>query len=271
MADSKTSTAYLYTLADPRTGEVRYVGWTGDPKKRLRAHLTEARDTASWRGRNYKSNWIRSLIRLGIKPSFRVVALLEADEARWAEIKYIASLRMHGARLVNTTDGGEGMRGYKPSEETRRRLSEAQRGKHHTPESKAKLSAALCGRVFSQEHRAKLSDSNRRRGQRPSEVRAKISQSKKGKPIRPRSPEAIERGAAKLRGKKRPPYSEEWRAALSRAGMGRKMPPRTPEWRAAQSAQKTGIHPSVETRARMSEAHLRYYAAKQSERERSSK
>ena len=44
------------------------------------------------------------------------------------------------------------------SEETRRKLSEAQKGKKHSEKTRRKLSEAKKGKTFSEEHRNKLSE-----------------------------------------------------------------------------------------------------------------
>jgi len=64
--------------------------------------------------------------------------------------------------LYNMTDGGDGSSGCIPSEETRRKMSEA--GK---------------GRIFSKEHRRKIGESNKRRIV-SAETRRKISDAHKG-------------------------------------------------------------------------------------------
>lgn len=39
--------AFLYVLADPRTGEVRYVGMTGNPKRRIQDHINRKKSEIS--------------------------------------------------------------------------------------------------------------------------------------------------------------------------------------------------------------------------------
>lgn len=70
--------------------------------------------------------------------------------------------------LVNMTDGGEGMLGYKTSEETREKLSLARTGKKHTEETLKKLSLAKKGKPsnrkgikMSEEHKAKIGKANK--------------------------------------------------------------------------------------------------------------
>jgi hypothetical protein len=89
---------------------------------------------------------------IGLKPEIRFVAKVdgEGDEA---EMFYIAYFKMLGARLTNSTDGGEGL--SNPSEEVRRKIGLANLGRKGKPawnkgkpmsmESKRKLSEAKMG------------------------------------------------------------------------------------------------------------------------------
>ena len=105
MADLKTTTtrsAKLYTLADPRTGKVRYGGQTLMPTKmRITDHVCQAR--YAYR-RDAKSKWIRSLLAVGLRPLMRVVAIVEAENIASVENGYIAILRARGCDLLNSLD-----------------------------------------------------------------------------------------------------------------------------------------------------------------------
>lgn len=48
--------------------------------------------------------------------------------------------------MTNSTDGGEGIRGYVPSEETRKKLSDVHRGAIFTKERREKISKSLTGK-----------------------------------------------------------------------------------------------------------------------------
>src|ERR1700757_1290934 len=94
---------YIYSLSDPRTGEVRYIGkTTGTLKARLYSHNYHAR-----RGRDgYVQRWLRSL---GTPASIAVldqavcVTHLDALEREW-----ISYGRRLGWRLTNSAVGGSG-------------------------------------------------------------------------------------------------------------------------------------------------------------------
>lgn len=91
----------IYTLSHPITNEIRYVGKTKYALEvRLRKHLVTKEI-------NYRGNWIRSLIKLNLKPKIELIE--EVDEFGWQEIEkyWIAQLKTWGFKLINLTDGGE--------------------------------------------------------------------------------------------------------------------------------------------------------------------
>lgn len=111
----------IYTLADPRTNEIRYVGLTCKTlASRRSSHLTDARNLSK---KNHRTHWLRSLLKQQLKP---VIELLDEassyDDLIKLEIYWISQLKAWNFRLINETDGGEGSVGYK-----------------HTPESMLKI------------------------------------------------------------------------------------------------------------------------------------
>lgn len=91
----------IYTLSHPVTSEIRYVGKTKYSLEiRLRKHLVTKEV-------NYRGNWIRSLIKLNLKP--KIELLDEVEEYNWQYIEkyWIAQLKTWGFRLINLTEGGE--------------------------------------------------------------------------------------------------------------------------------------------------------------------
>lgn len=99
----------VYTLSDPESQEIRYVGVTHNPLSRLSEHLSKAKGGEN----NHRACWIRSLLKKGLAPLFQVVET--GAGGGWAdrEMQWISDLRGKGCRLVNGTDGGEGTLGYK--------------------------------------------------------------------------------------------------------------------------------------------------------------
>ncbi len=94
---------YIYTLSDPRTGEIRYVGKTTKINKRFSGHLTESR-----RGDiSHKCNWIRSLLTIGLKPVIEVLDTYDGDDWTWLEMYWISQFKIWGYNLTNNSEGGE--------------------------------------------------------------------------------------------------------------------------------------------------------------------
>ena len=82
--------------------------------------------------------------------------------------------------LHNRTDGGDGVSGYIPSYETRRKLSEASKGKIVSEETRKKLSASSKGKTVSEETKRKMSEVHK--GHNVSEeTKKKLSEANKGK------------------------------------------------------------------------------------------
>lgn len=93
-------TTFIYTLVDPRCGEVRYVGKTDDPIGRAKTHL---RKEATIKGR-----WVQSLIADGVAPVLEILDEVPFDEWMFWEQYWIQFLRGHGCRLMNGDNGGLG-------------------------------------------------------------------------------------------------------------------------------------------------------------------
>ena len=149
-------TTFIYTLSDPRTGFVRYVGKSNDPKNRLARHLCESRAKQTC----HRHCWIASLLKEGVLPQLLIIE--ECDRLKWPDSErfWIASLRLAGCDLVNRSDGGSGNDGYKFSDELRAQFSAQRKGRPLSERNKQNIAAALRGMPKSPEHRAKLSLAN---------------------------------------------------------------------------------------------------------------
>ncbi len=180
---------YVYELVT-NEGEIIYVGkGKGD---RMYQHVKTAKGNSVSRKKNLKLyNKISSIINNGgfIKPEI-VFESYDEKECLDKEVSLINEIGLDN--LCNLTEGGEGTSGFKLSEETRRRMSEAKKkqwrenprvtseetkkkiseslkgnkhnvGKKHSEETKKKMSEAKKGRVFTEEHKRKLSEALKNR------------------------------------------------------------------------------------------------------------
>jgi hypothetical protein len=214
----------IYGLLDPRTDELRYVGKSASGMVRPKAHCFPSQ----LRHHNRRVAWIKSLLAADVKPEIAVLEEVEnAESLPELEKLAIQHYRSMGFDLVNGTDGGEGTLGRKlsaearakisaarkgwcPSDDTRRRMSEGQ--KHRAPfseehlshltdaqrlrrdttnvseETKRKIAAWNIGRKMSDEAKAKMSAANKARAAKPpspstfsADVKAKMSASAKAR------------------------------------------------------------------------------------------
>lgn len=168
----------IYVLKDPRSEEIRYVGKTTNLRVRFNSHLAVARIGRPERVNHIDSHcarWIRCLLRDEIRPKMEVIETTEHASER--ERFWIKHFRMHGARLTNHTDGGEGQPGLRQSEITRHRHSVARiRFFNENPSARRALSEALMGHVVSDVTRRKQSEKAKlRKPSKMSNLRRKIS------------------------------------------------------------------------------------------------
>lgn len=137
----------IYALCHPGTQEIRYIGKTKQPKRRLAGHVCKARLGT----KTHVADWIRSL---NADPAMKILATVPESSASEIEIMTIAHFRARGYRLTNLTDGGDGHSGVKASFETRAKLRASHLGHHHSKESRAKIGAASMGNKYALGHRA---------------------------------------------------------------------------------------------------------------------
>lgn len=143
----------LYTLIDPFTKEIRYVGYSKRVKTRLWEHIRDAKKQT----KTHKSDWIRQVLSKGSLPIVEIIKSSDdISEIKLSEISLIKEYRDNGFLLTNLTDGGDGnttkMKENHP-------LRNWNKGKKMSDESKKKLSQSRKGIKFSDEHRKKLSES----------------------------------------------------------------------------------------------------------------
>ena len=132
---------FIYTLSDPKTGLVRYIGKTKYINKRLYQHLRDCN-----KSNNHKNFWIRSLLNENLMPIFDLIDEVEENEWQYWESFWICQFKSWGFKLTNSTDGGEGNNNQFFSKETRKKLSDKFSGsgnpffnKKHSEETKEKM------------------------------------------------------------------------------------------------------------------------------------
>lgn len=114
---------FIYALCEPGTRTVRYIGKTHNIKKRFRQHSKEGGKLKTHLG-----CWIRSL---PSPPEMIIIREVSGDGSK-AERRCIRLAKYFGMRLVNSTEGGDGVT--------------------MTPEIREKISAALSGKAFTPSH-----------------------------------------------------------------------------------------------------------------------
>lgn len=180
---------FIYALLDPGTDDIRYVGKSDDPPRRLTYHIQQAKHQHS-----HKAHWIMTLLRKNTRPDLRILAEVSDDNWEQEEMRYIAEAIQAGHVLTNGDSGGRGGRrattelrlrlsnqrmGVRLSEETKQKISKAHIGMKHDKRTKHKMSASHIGKTASDLTRQKMSET--RTGRTHSdETKAKCSAAKKG-------------------------------------------------------------------------------------------
>lgn len=157
--------------------------------------------------------------------TFEILLICEPEECVEQEQRFLDELKATDKRFgFNACPIAGSSRGFKHSEETRRKLSESRKGRPISPEARAKSAATQRGRKrppCSAEWRERLSKAGKGL-RRSKETRARMSAAMKG---RIRTPEHCAAISAAKSGKKIGPLSDEHRSKLSEAKRGKPRPP----------------------------------------------
>ena len=118
-------TVFIYSLIDPFSQEVRYVGKSNKPKTRFATHIKNAKTS---KRKTHCYAWINSLLKLNVLPILEI--LEEVDIKSWEEkeIFWISQFD----NLTNMIDGGK----YSPMEhpECIEKMRKSLTGKKHSVE-----------------------------------------------------------------------------------------------------------------------------------------
>ena len=124
---------YIYCLSHPKTDEVVYIGKTKNPKSRYKDHCRKEKNY-------YKTNlskWKNNLFLENLKPVFTILDEFDSEIDYW-EKYYIMLFKSWGIKLLNMTEGGDGLQN--PSEDTRKKIGEKSKGRFPSKETRKKLS-----------------------------------------------------------------------------------------------------------------------------------
>lgn len=174
---------YVYLHKKATNGSVFYVGNGTEKNGRTTPLYSRSRDR-----KNRNKYWVRSVAKHGL--IVEIYSMCIDDEAAQELEKALIAMYgkvSDGGQLCNMTDGGDGQAGLSPSEETRRKISEANKGVTRTPAQKLAVSMAQRGVRNSKEQneansRRMSGSGNHRYGTIPSEeTLRKRSESMRGK------------------------------------------------------------------------------------------
>lgn len=267
--------SYIYKVTNLVNGKI-YIGQSVDPIRRIKQHI----DVRSKQG--YLLNY--AVKKYGVENFLFEVIRSEIPIEQINEIE-IQCIREHNCKRpygYNLTNGGEGTKGYAHSQETRKKMSQAQFGKKLSDETKNKLRTFNVGKRLSEEHIHKISTA--KIGTQHSEetkkkislvkqnmsedTKKKMSESHKGKPsnmsgkshseeskrkisIANSNPSEDTRKKMSESAKNRYPISEKTRNKLKAARLGKK---HSEESKKKMGQAIKGIRLSDEHRKKLSEA-----------------
>ena len=195
---------YIYTLSDPETGNIRYVGKTNNIKERFRKHLEYKNNN---KRKTYLYSWMKSIKN---DPIIEVIDEVSNDNWQFWERYWISQFITWGFNLTNLTDGGDGLTSFSPevieklksinsgennpmwgkkhSKETIDKIQSSRSWyKGPSEETKRKISKSKMGHEVSEETREKLRiynlKNNHRRGKKNSDYQKQATSEKVSKPI----------------------------------------------------------------------------------------
>ena len=177
-------TCGIYMIQNKVNGKM-YIGQAVDIEDRWGEHRRGLRG-----GYHHNKHLQNSWKREG-EENFEFSILLECEESQLNTFEeyYILELMTYNDRVgYNKNYGGDSGR---PTEATRRKMSDSQKGKHRSEETKRKISETSKGKQLSEEHKRKLSESLKGKycgekspmygKQLSEETKRKMSESLKGK------------------------------------------------------------------------------------------
>ena len=140
---------YTYLIDSPKS-DYYYVGMTTNINKRFSKHKTDSR-----KPKTFIQRWLN-------KHQKATITILDEyyneSECIFGEIWYIELFKSWGLKLMNLTEGGEGIKGYKHTTKAKNSISSANKGKIQTQETKNKISKANLNKTYSPLSKNKMSE-----------------------------------------------------------------------------------------------------------------
>jgi len=148
-------TTYIYTLSDPITNTVKYVGKTMNPKVRYNTYIKQAK---KGKRNNLVINWVKSLLTNNLKPKMEII-----DEVigpwEWLEVYWIGQFKAWGFSLKNMTEGGDSNPMDNP--EIRKIISDKMKKLEKNDEWKKNISLSKLGQtIHTEEQKIEYSKMN---------------------------------------------------------------------------------------------------------------
>jgi len=131
-------TTFIYTLADPDTNEIRYIGKANNPKRRIFDHIKESNGIS----KSHRISWIKSLLKQNKKPIIEILDEVPVDNWEFWEMYWISQFKAWGFNLTNMTPGGYN-NSYRKSNETKQKISQSQIGKKLSEAHKLSISNGI--------------------------------------------------------------------------------------------------------------------------------
>lgn len=149
MTENNTNFTFIYSLSDPITNEIRYVGKSDNINARLTEHIRKCTYSNT-----HKNNWIKSLLNKNLKPKIGILDKVSNTDWEFWEIYWINLIKMWGFNLTNIGIGG---RGGNQGIVVNKKISNALKNRKFSNETIEKMKTSAKQRKISVEGRKSLS------------------------------------------------------------------------------------------------------------------
>ena len=157
--------AYVYKHSRLDTKEVFYIG-IGSSENYKRAYSKDSRNKF-WHSIVNKCGYAVDILLTDLNWE-------EACDIEKYLISSIGRRDLGNGVLVNMTDGGDGVFGFKFNEESIKKMSNSQIGRKHSDDTKSKISKSQIGRVFSIESKLRMKEAQKGLNARGVNSKAKL-------------------------------------------------------------------------------------------------